>query len=164
MDRVEFRYARPKLVGYLLLAGAFVAVGLGVLLAGGVSSGSFAGLLVWLGVLFFGACAGVILARLVETGPVVVVDPAGVLDTRFSATQVPWTEIEDIRLHSIEGQTFIVLSMNPGFEASLVKTRLAAWLGAPNAALGFPGLAIAAHGLDGTIDDIVKAIRRFCER
>ena len=163
-DRVVFSYARGKLALYLVGAVALAVLCAGAWWMGLAPPGGLKELILLLGGPFFGLIAALSLVNLVKGGNVVILDRNGLSDLRISRTQIPWSRIDAMTVSAIHRQSFLVLSVDPAFEASMPRTGLARWTRRPNAALGFDGLTVGMHGLDGTLDDLVAAIGRLSDR
>lgn len=114
-------------------------------------------MVVYLGIVFFGACSLLIAHRILKLrGPVVTISPEGITDLRVAARTVPWHAIHGISTWSQSGQKVMVLAVDPAVEATLGLSRIARWSRKANAALGADGLCIAASGLAMPYDDLLQ--------
>ena len=91
-------------------------------------------------------------------GAIVTVGPQGVRDVRISRDWIPWTAITGVSERSIKGTHFLMLRIEPAFEATISLTRYARWSKVGNAALGYHGHGIAAAGLKGGFKALKGAI------
>jgi hypothetical protein len=134
-----------------------VAVALGW--SGDVETWSKEWLAGWVGVVFFPMCGLLWLRQALTGGPVVTVGARGIRDTRISPAWIPWSAITGISETSVKGTHFLMLRIDPAFEATMPLTRMARWGKPANAALGYRGYGIAAVGLKGGFKALDQAIR-----
>ena len=85
--------------------------------------------------------------------------PRGIRDTRISPGWIPWSAIAGISETSVKGTHFLMLRIDPAFEATMSLTRIARWGRPANAALGYHGYGIAAVGLKGGFKALKEAIQ-----
>jgi hypothetical protein len=111
----------------------------------------------WACLVFFPVCAVLGLRQAPTSGPVVVIGPRGIRDTRISPDFIPWTAIADITESSVKGTHFLMLRIDPQFEATMTLTPLARLGRRGNAALGWRGYGIAAAGLKGGFKALKQA-------
>ncbi len=162
-EQAVFAYSRRKLFGYFLLSTAFAGFSSWLWVKGAAPPGSFNEFALMLGGLFFGTGAVICLARVFADPDVLTVDRQGILDRRISSSKLPWPMIAELSVRTVRRQKFLMVELVPQFEATLQKTRMAR-LAAANAALGLKGMAIPTHGLDGTLEELIEAIRLFSGR
>lgn len=106
---------------------------------------------------FFGLCSVIIAWRLlVERGPVIVISPRGIRDTRVARELIPWRTIREISTWSYESQRILVLDVDPEAEKSLGLTTAVRWWRGVNRALGITGLCISATGLGMGYEDLLQ--------
>jgi hypothetical protein len=145
-----------------LVAGAMVLALLGAAMAFGwleaVEPWSRGWLAGWAGLIFFPICAVIGLRQALTAGPVVTVGPRGIRDTRLSTDWIPWSAVAGISETSTRGSHFLMLRIDPAFEATMSLTRLARLARRGNAALGYRGYGIAAAGLKGGFDALKRAV------
>jgi hypothetical protein len=146
----------------LLLAGSVGLSLLGAAMAfGGLddiepwSKGWLAG---WACLIFFPLCGVLGLKQLFTGGPIVTVGPRGVRDTRISPNWIPWAAITGISETATKGTHYLMMRIDPAFEATMSLTRLARLTRPGNAALGYRGYGIAAAGLKGGFKALKRAI------
>ncbi len=159
-DQAVFAYLRLKLFAYVLLGAAFAAGSTWLWMKGAAPPGSFKEFALMLGGPFFGLAAVVALVRAFGDQEVLTVDRQGILDKRISSSKLPWPMIAKLSVRTVRRQKFLMVELVPQFEATLQKTAMAR-LAAANAALGIKGMAISTHGLNGSLDELIEAIRRF---
>lgn len=161
LKRVEFSVARGK--SALILAGgiALTALAVWISLSGAASGNLLMEFVAWFGTLFFGVCCLVVIVRMFESGPVVTIAATGLTDVRISPDPIPWDRIAALEVKDIMGQSFLVVTVDPEFEAAMAATRMARWSRSPNASLGFHGFPISMQGLNGSLDDLIGAVQRF---
>lgn len=124
--------------------------------------GSFDQFIGYIGTLFFGACTALIFWRAFSSqGPVVTIAPEGIRDTRVAAEIIPWTAIDGISVWGMQGQKFVILSVDPAVEQRLTLTRTVRWSRGANAALGADGLSIAAQGLKTSHRELLDTILAY---
>lgn len=110
----------------------------------------------WASMVFFGlgAVRG-IWRLLISTGPVVVIGPQGLRDTRVAAEFIPWPAVRGISTWAYRGHKVMVLAIDPAVEKRLTRTRMARWTRSANAAVGADGLGVAAAGLKIEYDTLL---------
>lgn len=125
----------------------------------GLRSDSVVKILVgWVGLVFFGACTAMILARATMTKvPLVTMSPMGLLDTRVARHPIPWSAVRGISTWSHQGQRVMVVAVDPAAEAQLELTAIARWTRKANLALGADGLCVASQGLRMGYDEMLAA-------
>lgn len=159
----DVRFVASPVRTFALVAGAVVFTVLCAAMAfgwfQGVEPWSKGWLAGWAGLVFFPACAALGLKQALTSGPVVVVGPRGIRDTRLSPDFIPWTAIAGISETSVRGTGLLTLRIDPAFEATMELTPLARLTRRSNAALGRPGHAIiAAAGLKGGFRGLKRAV------
>lgn len=141
--------SRLKLVGTLLGALAFVALGVLMMIVE-MRQGLFAKFMGLVTIGFFGAVAVSVLKHLVFLGPAVVINAKGIVDNSsgVSVGFVAWDEIEEIREYTVQNQTFLgielkdvnkVLARQPKWKRSVIRANLklgAAPVNIPQSVLG----------------------------
>jgi hypothetical protein len=146
-----------------LVAGAIAFTVVGAAMAfgwlDGIEPWSKGWLAGWACLVFFPVCALLGLRQALTSGPVVAIGPRGILDTRISPQFIPWTAIAGISENSVRGTHFLVLRIDPAFEATMTLTPLARLGHRGNAALGWRGYGVAAAGLKGGF----KALKQTVE-
>jgi hypothetical protein len=157
---VEIKGSQMKLIGLFAL-GILMTGASGMIAAGAipVRAGSYAQFIGWAGLVFFGACTLVIGSRFLQASKTVVtLSPEGLLDTRVAERPIPWAEIQDIGVWTMQGQKIIVLPVPPETESVLGLTRIARWSRGANKKLGADGLCVTAHGLKISHDALLAQV------
>lgn len=152
--------SRIRSLALVGLSAGFVLVGaaMGIGALPGIGPWSAFSLVGWVCVVFF-SLAGIMWLNLAMTGgPVVMIGPLGIRDTRLSPDWIPWTAITGIGETTVQNQSFITLRIDPAFEASMPLTRMARWTKPMNAALGFSGCHVSAIGLKGGFAALRQAV------
>ncbi len=159
-DRAEFRPSRVKPFFGFLITLPFVAGLVFVLVNGGPETWKDAAVL-GLGLLFFGGCMVFFAwATLVSGPPFIVVDDAGLRLAGATAETIPWTAIAQMAVFKVGRYKGLGLLLHEpqrylksdGFWRGLLN-RL-------NRAQGYH-ISITTTGLNGSQEDIVRAIQRF---
>ncbi|PQA87272.1 hypothetical protein CW354_12630 [Marinicaulis flavus] len=115
-----------------------------------------------IGVVFFGACLGLIIWRLATSqGAVLSLSEAGVRDFRIAHELIAWSDIQRISEVRMRNNKFIVFTVRPELEQSLSMTKAAKWSRAPNKLLGIDGLCITAVGLNVRHKDLWEALQAY---
>ena len=115
-----------------------------------------------IGVVFFGACLGLVIWRLmISHGTVLSLNEAGVRDYRIADELIAWSDIQRISEVRMNNNKFIVLSVAPEIEQSLTLTKVAKWSRAPNKLLGVDGLSVTAMGLNVRHKDLLEAFKAY---
>nr|WP_290428157.1 rhomboid family intramembrane serine protease [Ramlibacter cellulosilyticus] len=81
------------------------------------------GILFWLGVLFFGGLAWLLGKPLFTRDWIVRVGPRGISGYLLNGRTVPWRDVRDLRVETVQGNTFLVVDIAPGATDSLEKTK-----------------------------------------
>jgi hypothetical protein len=130
----------------------------------GVAPGSFHEFIGYIGLLFFGLCAGVLIWRSMrQRGPVVTITPEGIRDTRVAAEFIPWRAVRGISTWSYQRQKVMVLAVDPALESTLTLTTIARWTRGANRGLGVDGLCISAQGLKIGYDTLLETSMAYAE-
>ena len=100
--------SRLKLVGTLLGALAFVALGVLMMIIE-MRQGLFAKFIGLVCVAFFGAVAVSVLKHLIILGPAIVINAKGIVDNSsgVSVGFIAWDEIAEVREYTVANQTFL---------------------------------------------------------
>jgi hypothetical protein len=160
MDQVIaiFRRSITKMLGRLM--GGVVMMTTCALLAfraiPAVAPGSGAAFVGAAGFVFFGLITIVVFLQSFRTGPVVEVRTSGLRDHRRSPDVIPWVAIAKVSIKKVRGRRRLALQFRAGTQ--LEPSRLARAVGTANAAAG--GFSISMAGLDGSFDDLIKAIKK----
>lgn len=151
----------------------FLALGLAMTLLSAVllsvpisssANAAFVAAVAWIGVAFFGACTVLMLWRWISArGPVIVLTPYEWRDNRISASAVPWTAVRSIGTWSYQGQSLVVVSIDPDVEARIGLTRIASWTRSANAALGADGLCVGPQGLKTNFAELLALFTAYAD-
>lgn len=119
-QRIEIALSKKKI--FLMLIGAlgFVAIGLWFVISPPTISNSFWGnpskiaIAGYASIIFFGLCAIVLIKKLPDNKPGLIIDQIGLTDNSsgVSAGQILWSDIEDISVIEIHRQKLIMLQVN----------------------------------------------------
>jgi hypothetical protein len=112
----------------------------------------------WPTLIFGLACAIAPARHALARDPTVTVGPLGVRDTRLSPDWIPWAAITGLSAASWPPPPFLVLHIDPAFEATMSLTRAARWARPVNAAMGCDGHVIRGVGLEGDLEALARAI------
>jgi hypothetical protein len=113
----------------------------------------------WLGALFFGACGLVGARQLLRTGPVLEIDPHGILWRRWSDERIPWSAIERAEAMTLRGQQLLALWLRD--PARYRSSHTLGKLAGVNKAMGFGDIAISVSGTDRRFEELVAAFDRY---
>src|SRR5262249_16643552 len=102
----------------------------------------------WATIIFFGACALVFIWQLIDTRPRLVIDDKGVYFRPLKMGVLPWTDIEDAYVNSINQQLFICLQLRDTEKYLSKLSPLGRSLCSVNVALGFTPISLTLTGLD----------------
>ena len=120
--RIEIALSKKKIFLMLLGALAFVAIGLWFVISPPTISNSFWGnptkiaIAGYASIIFFGLCAFVLIKKLPDNKPGLIIDQTGLTDNSsgVSAGQIFWSDIENISVIEIHRQKLIMLQVtNP---------------------------------------------------
>jgi hypothetical protein len=119
----------------------------------------------WLGILFFGACT-VVFARLLLSlsGVVVTLSPLGIRDVRLGPETIPWTAVRGLSTLSMQGQTFMIIDIDPEVVAHVARDRTANIQRSPIEGLAAHSLAVSAFGLNIRHDTLIATSRAYLDR
>jgi hypothetical protein len=112
----------------------------------------------WAGLILFPLSAVFWLKQAFTQRPVVTVGPLGVRDLRVSPNWIPWAAITGISEIESAGSHFLMLRIDPAFEATMSLTHLVRWTKPLNAMLGYKGYFINAGGLKGGFAPLKHAV------
>jgi hypothetical protein len=166
-------HASPtRLAAAALGCAAFAALGVAMILGpklGWTNKPPWIGQLIGWPALIFGLALTIAGVRLALTrDPIVTVGPLGVRDTRLSPDWIPWAAITGLSAASWPPPPFLLLHIDPAFEATMALTRGARWARPVNAATArflwgsattsYDGHVIRGDGLKGGLEAILRAI------
>ena len=99
----------------------------------------------WVGLPGFGFATLLMLVRLFQSGPMIEVGATGLSYRRWPlAFVVPWNAVADVSERRVRNTRFLVLELRPDPEHGIARTQTR---------------AIMTTGMEGTIDDVMGAIR-----
>jgi hypothetical protein len=166
VDVVDIHRSPLRAAGLFIAACAFTAICAWMIYAHpgtgrrAVTPGSFSEFAAYVGVVFFGLCAVLMVPKLFQRGPVVSVGPRGIYDRRLSTDWIPWGAITGITPVQIQRQRMLVLEVDPSADASLPWTNQARRMARLNRAFGPFGYWMAAADLRGGFPALAQAITR----
>lgn len=185
---LEIRSSPARLFGFA--AAAVLMTGTSAILAfrlfDSVPAEGFSRIAGWVGLVFFGACAGLILWRAVQSRePVLTLSPEGIRDLRLSPQRIPWSAIRDVATWDISdpaarkvmsrfpfasaprasaavaASKVLLLKVDPQFEERLELAPIARWTRKVNKGLGADGLAVATGGLAIDHETLIGAVAAY---
>ena len=95
------------------------------------------------GIIFFGFCSAAMIWRYLRNDVVLAIRPDGLFDARYSSQAVPWDKIKDVRLERAENDFQLGVYL---------------WPDKQTANTGRPAFTIDLMGLDGSLEQILKAV------
>ena len=128
-----------------------------------VTPGSFSEFAAYVGVVFFGLGAALMVPKLFQRGPVVSVGAQGIYDRRLSTDWIPWSAIIGVAEVAIRRQRMLVLQTDPEADAGLPWTSRARRMARLNQAFGPHGYWMAAADLEGGFKALSGAVGRAWE-
>jgi hypothetical protein len=115
----------------------------------------------WLGVVFFGAAAFPILHALWKGGVALTMDGHGFTDARSGLGTIPWSEVTECFVVSVEGQRLLCLRLRNAellFGPLPLRKRM---LHSTNLRMGFGDVAITFTALRPSLDEALAFIRNL---
>jgi hypothetical protein len=161
---VEIHRSPWRAVGLFLACCGFTAISAWMVYAHpgtgrrAVTPGSFAEFAAYVGVVFFGLCAVLMVPKLFQRGPVVSVGPWGIFDRRLSTDWIPWEAIRSVTPVQIQRQRMLVLEVDPKADSGLPWTKRARRMARMNRAFGPYGYWMGAADLRGGFPALAEAI------
>ena len=150
------RFSPWRLIFLILLCFGFMAISLMLLGVFGDGSRHGLGWSGWIGLAFFGPAAAILIRRVSDRRPQIVVDHRGLYWRQWSDEIIPWREFESVAVHQVNRQKLLSLSLRDP-EAHPPTTPLGK-LARYNEALGFAHVTLSAQGLDCSFDQLHEAI------
>ena len=158
----DVAFVASALRAFALGVGGIGMTALSVVVASGVLGndpggfGAFAG---YIGTLFFGiGTVGWFWLSARRRGIILIVDSGGILDRRLSDTVLPWSAVRDAVAVDIYRQRFVLVRLDPAFDATWPKKRGVGMTLRANRALGIDGYPIGLQGLKGNFDSLLEAV------
>ena len=166
-QKIEIALSKKKIFLMLLGALAFVAIGLYFVISPPTIANSYRGnptkiaIAGYASILFFGLCAFVLIKKLPDNKPGLIIDQTGLTDNSsgVSAGQILWSDIEDISVLEIHRQKIIMLQVrNPqdyidkqtsGFKRKMMQMNYKMY--------GTP-LSITSNGLKVSFDELLSTL------
>ena len=162
-EQIEISTSYVKTVVLVLGSLAFAGIAIAMLIW--VELTPFQRLVMWIGAFFFSLCAVGWLWRFVmHRGAVVTINTRGIRDIRIAKEFIPWDQVLDISIWQHERQKFVVLRVDPAYEAHLSLTKTVRWGKSANSALGMNGFAVAPHGLETDFRTLLETCLDFWRR
>jgi hypothetical protein len=141
MDPLVIPNARGRFAFLLLINVALLLASLALLAQPQVRASPSAPL-GWLATILMAGSVPLLLAQVLETRPILVVDERGIWYRPFGLDFIPWTAIAGVSLESVIGATLIRLELDDPerwLAQSSPAHRAVAWL---NQAMGFPAFSL----------------------
>jgi hypothetical protein len=159
-ERLHIESSPLKIILLAGLALGFVAAGAWMVSV--APGGSFVQFVGWASILFFGFVGFVGLRQMLAfRGVVVTIDPTGILDRRVSDQPIPWAKVLGVDVWSLDAQRFVILKLDPAFDAVFPTKAITRLTRGANKKLGADGVAINPQGLKISFDMLLAAIVRF---
>jgi hypothetical protein len=168
-QRIEIPLSKAKLAVMLLGALAFVAIGFWFLLVPPDIDNSYWGnptriaIAGYASIIFFGLCGVVIIRKLLDTKPGLVIDDRGIIDNSsgLSAGYILWSDVENISVVEIQKQRLLMLEVkNPqdyiSRQGNLLKRK---GMEINDKMFGTP-LSITASGLKMSFEDLSTLVKQ----
>ena len=120
--RIEIPLSKGKLIIILIVSIIFVSIGFWFIVRPPLFNNSIFDIptMLWVSgvssILFFGFCGVVVVKKLNDKKPGLVIDKTGITDnsTAIAAGHIPWVDIEEIKLVKVFTQQFIIIKVqNP---------------------------------------------------
>jgi hypothetical protein len=166
-QRIEIPLNKKKITIMLLGALIFVAIGFWFVIAPPEISNSYWGdhtkikIVGCLSILFFGLCAFVLIKKLPDRKPGLIIDQNGLTDNSGgnSAGEILWTDIKDLSVIEIHRQKIILLDViNPkdyiDRQTSVFKRKMMQM----NYKMYGTPLSITSNGLKVSFDDLMRLL------
>ena len=166
-QKIEIALSKKKIFLMLLGALTFIAIGLWFVISPPTISNSYWGnptkitIAGYASILFFGLCAFVLIKKMPDNKPGLIIDQTGLTDNSsgVSAGQILWSDIEDISVLEINRQKLIMLQVrNPqdyidkqtsGFKRKMMQMNYKMY--------GTP-LSITSNGLKISFDELLSTL------
>lgn len=150
---VQFKRSGWKLFGFVLIGLVSLAIGIWLIRGGAVDGryGEFSIVLGWISAPLFALCTLIPMGGLLfgEREPVTI-SPNGLLDTRLSSSEIPWSAIAGLSQWKRKRTSLICLDMTPeSLEAIQLNhfARVVSWLNRPFTP---SGIYVQSNDLDVT--------------
>ncbi|MCA8831087.1 STM3941 family protein [Hymenobacter pini] len=138
----------------LLTLGGLVFVAMGVFMI--VTEGKWG--LGLISIAFFGTGVLVGIRQLLDSRPRLQITDEGILDRTLGVGLIPWVDIDDAYVHSINQENFICLVLHNEEEYLQRLPPLKRKLASANAALGFTMLSVNLSGVDLNPEQLLEYI------
>ncbi|MDB5666759.1 STM3941 family protein [Cypionkella sp.] len=170
LGQTTIRRSCPKIIGLLLVAIVFIALGILLIY---VSLGNperrkilFFG---WLSVLFFGMCSGLVLYRLFYASKTpVIFSPTGLIDKRSFIGEIPWSAIARVSVFSTPRSSLIRLELVSYGSYRLQLSRSGKFVRSMGKLFNMDGLYISSSEIDISFPELWSLMRsyvkEFCPR
>jgi len=112
----------------------------------------------WFGVFFFGLAPPIIVVRLCQRHPVVIIGPDGVLDSRLTCGPIHWSDVTAVERRTVSGNSILCIRVRDEETYIARMSRWKALLARFNRVFGFPPLSIGFTGLTPGMDAVWEAI------
>lgn len=119
-----------------------------------------------IGFVFFGFCLAGSLQLLLSRAPGLFIDRKGIVDktTYVSAGRVCWTDIRGLRLHSICGQTLVIIDLHHPGQFARRGNLLQRWLKGISMWLVGSPVSLSLASLNVRAEDLMRVLQRYFDR
>ena len=142
MDKISIKSSRIKPLVVLLGCAGFVAGGIFVLKTDGPA------LVAWSSICFFGAGIPIMIFQIIDRRPRLIIDNDGIIDRTLGIGKVPWKEINNAYLRSLNGNNFICLELADSDKYLLKLSKIKRGMVNANQRLGFTPFSINLVNVD----------------
>lgn len=141
MEKVEIKTSVTKYLILLIPTFGFVGGGIFLVVLGESR------MIGWMSIIFFGSMIPLFIWQIFDSRPRLIIDQDGVYDKTLKVGLIPWTDIETAYIKSIQGNSFVCLSLK-NTDAYLDKlSPLMRAATKANEKLGFTPLSLNLSGL-----------------
>jgi hypothetical protein len=153
---IAFRYSKLAMLRFIMAAILLTILSIAIAfhLVPKATYGNFEQLAGFAGVLLFGSMILLCSARLFQNGPIVEIGEQGIRDRRVSPDVVAWETIDDMQVIKVREQYSLRLQLRA--PSKLNRT----WLNRVVTS-GASHMSINMAGLNGSFDDLVRAIGQY---
>ena len=162
---MAFEKSKMQLFALALGGIVFVLIGIWLVRGGAVTrKGEWTILFGWVSIVFFGVATLLILRRLVSPArTVLTLSPEGFCDTRISKETIPWSSVLTISTWEMRSSKFVIVLLEPAFEATLTINPIQRFTRRANAALGADGLFVNAMGVKLSFGELINYFTNYAK-